>query len=64
MQQQAIMLSVKQVAELLGLTPMTVYRMIDRKELVTHRIGGSIRISQSDLDTYLKSTRRDNVQDC
>lgn len=42
--------TVKQVSEVLQVTPMTVYRLISRGELSAVRIGRCVRIAQSELD--------------
>ena len=49
--------SVKQVAEKLGLSAKTIRRWIDVGELPVHRLGRSIRITESDLITFLKLRR-------
>jgi len=45
------------VAELLSVSTRTVRRLIDDGHLPCHRIGRSIRISESDLRSYLASAR-------
>ena len=52
------MLTVTQVAERLQVSRSIVYALIDARKLSCHRIGlgrGTIRISESDLDAYLKN---------
>jgi excisionase family DNA binding protein len=49
------LMTVKEVAALLNVNPMTVYRAIDTGELPHRRVGRSIRISQEDLDAYVKT---------
>jgi excisionase family DNA binding protein len=56
-QQAAHLLTVPEVAERLRLCPKTIRRMIDRGELRVHRIGRQLRISEEDLDAYLRKTR-------
>lgn len=46
-------LGTPQVAQELGLTPRTVYALVNRGELVAHRFGRVIRIRREDLDDYL-----------
>lgn len=43
-----------QVAQELGLTPRSVYALINRGELVAHRFGRVIRIRRDDLGDYLE----------
>jgi excisionase family DNA binding protein len=47
-------LTVREVACLLRVTPATVYRLIDRGELRHARISNAIRVSPSDLATFLR----------
>lgn len=51
------LLSVPQVAERLGVSPMTVYRLLDAGELAEHRIGKMRRVAPEDLAAYLAATR-------
>lgn len=47
------LLSVKEVAEILSVNPMTVYRLVETGELPHVRIGSrTIRISREALDAY------------
>jgi len=43
-----------EVAELLRVSSMTVYRLIKSGELRAARIGKSYRISEDDVDAYLQ----------
>ena len=55
------MLSVKKVAERLSVSQSVVYSLIDAGDISIHRIGrgrGTIRISESDLDNFLKRCRQ------
>ena len=51
------LLTVKQTAERLSVCTRTVRRLITNDELKTHRIGGSLRISEEDLRAYLARCR-------
>lgn len=51
------LLSVGQVAERLGVSEMTVYRLLDAGDLAEHRIGKLRRVSPEDLAVYLAATR-------
>ena len=56
------MLSVKEVAGTLSVSAKTVYLLIRAGSLKAHRVGagrGVIRISQKQLDEYLRSTTPD-----
>lgn len=47
------LLTVAEVAGLLRVSNMTVYRLIKNGELSAIRVGKNYRIRQADLDTYL-----------
>lgn len=51
------LLTVSEVADVLRVSGMTVYRLIRRGELVALRIGSNYRIRERDLEDYLESTR-------
>ena len=46
-------LTVAEVASLLRVSNMTVYRLINARQLPAVRIGRSYRISEDDVDKYL-----------
>ncbi len=50
--------TVKQVSEVLQVTPMTVYRLVSRGEIDAIRIGRSVRITQSELDRLIGGETR------
>lgn len=47
------LLTVKEAAEVLSLTPDTIYRMTKTGRLPSVRIGRTIRIKKDDLDTLI-----------
>jgi putative molybdopterin biosynthesis protein len=49
--------TVSQLANLLQLTEMTIYRMVNRGELPCYEIGRVKRFSQRDIDQFLESRR-------
>ena len=51
--------TVAQVAEMLAVSVRTVHRWIARRELAVHRLGGAVRISDSDLKVFLALHRED-----
>lgn len=53
----SLWLGTPQVAEELGLTPRTVYGLVNRGELMAHRFGRVIRVRRSDLDDFLERSR-------
>jgi excisionase family DNA binding protein len=48
-------LTVQEVADLLRVSSMTVYRLIKGGELPAVRVGRSFRVSDHDVDVYLAS---------
>ena len=52
---RARFLTPAEVAELLRVSSMTVYRLIKSGELRAARIGKSYRISEDDVDAYLQA---------
>ena len=52
------LLSVRQVAKLLGVCPATVYGLCDRGELPHFRVLNAIRVDPRDLKRFLARTRR------
>ncbi|MFP5328081.1 MAG: helix-turn-helix domain-containing protein [Acidimicrobiia bacterium] len=51
--EQAGFMTVNEVASLLRVSNMTVYRLITAGEIPAARIGKSYRIRRSDVDKYL-----------
>ena len=49
--------TVEQVADLLNVNKHTVYRLIRTNKLPTVKIGTAIRISDDDLNAYLRKQR-------
>jgi excisionase family DNA binding protein len=52
---QAHFLTVQEVAELMRVSTMTVYRLIKSGELPAVRVGRSFRVRDEDVDAYLAS---------
>ncbi|MBW3562364.1 MAG: helix-turn-helix domain-containing protein [Actinobacteria bacterium] len=48
------LLTVAEVAELLRVSTMTVYRLIRSGELPAVRVGRNYRVRRGDLDSYLQ----------
>lgn len=51
------LLTIRDVAELAGVSIMTVRRWIDHHGLLIHRLGRLVRISQADLDEFFSKKR-------
>jgi len=52
------LLSVRQVAVLLGMCSATVYRMCERGELMHFRVRNAIRVPVVALEVYLTKVKR------
>lgn len=48
----------EELANILQINKMSVYRMMNRGEISYHQIGKVKRISRADFDEYLAKTRR------
>ncbi|KQT94805.1 excisionase [Marmoricola sp. Leaf446] len=49
-------LTVAEVAALMRVSKMTVYRLVHNGELPAVRVGRSFRVSEDDVDEYLKTS--------
>lgn len=59
---EEILYTPEELAQKLKLSKYTIYEMIKRGDIHAHHIGRSIRVSQSQLDLYLISSKKtDNV---
>jgi len=56
--QEAKLLTIIQVADVLNVSTKTVRRMIESGVLHHHRVGRIIRLSDEDLRAYINSTRQ------
>jgi excisionase family DNA binding protein len=52
-QQRARFLTVAEVADIMRVSTMTVYRLIKAGELRAVRVGKSYRLAEDDVDRYL-----------
>jgi len=50
--------TIKDVAEMLGVSGRTVCRWIARAEPAVHRFGGAVRVAEADLKAFLSLHRR------
>jgi len=51
------LLTLDQAAEVLQVSTKTIRRWIDAGELVAHRIGRQLRISEADLQSFIRMRR-------
>jgi len=50
-------LSTKEAAAALGLTPRTLYRLIDEGQLPAYRFGRVIRLKQTEINDFVGQSR-------
>ena len=50
-------LTLTQVAQMLGVSERTVYRLMEQKRLHPFKMGKSWKFDQSDVDNYIQSLR-------
>lgn len=53
----AAFLTAEEVADQLRVSTMTVYRLIERRELPAVRVGRQVRVAATDLDEFLAANR-------
>lgn len=54
-------LTIPEVALRLRVSRMTAYRIAERGELTTYRVGRQLRVRPADLDAYLASARNETA---
>ncbi len=50
-------LSTKEAARHLGLTPRTLYRLIDDGQITAYKFGRVIRLQRRDVDAFIERSR-------
>ena len=50
-------LGTAEAARSLGITPRTLYRLIDEGQLTAYKFGRVIRLKQTDLDAFIEGSR-------
>jgi len=50
-------LSTKEAARRLGITPRTLYRLIDEGQLPAYKFGRVIRLQQAEVDDFIAEAR-------
>jgi excisionase family DNA binding protein len=51
-------LSIREVAEELGISERSAWRLVEQGELPVHQFGSSTRVKREDLDAYIERCRR------
>ncbi|MFP4149695.1 MAG: helix-turn-helix domain-containing protein [Nitriliruptoraceae bacterium] len=54
---ETVWLSTKQAANQLGITPRTLYRLIDGGQLPAYRFGRVIRLKQQEVESFVERSR-------
>jgi excisionase family DNA binding protein len=57
------LLSMKEVAQLLCISTMTVRRLKDNRELPFYRVGRSVRFCRAEIEEYVRSRRVKSVNE-
>lgn len=51
------LLTIKEVAERLSVSEPTIYRLINRGELPTVKIGRALRFDEADIEAYIRKAK-------
>jgi excisionase family DNA binding protein len=51
-------LSLRDVADELGISERSAWRLVEQGELPVHQFGASTRVKREDLDAYIERCRR------
>lgn len=51
-------LNIREVAEELGISERSAWRLVEHGELPVHEFGASTRVKREDLDAYIERSRR------
>ena len=54
--------TVREASAILAISPSKLYEMCDRLEIVYRRIGGSIRLAESDINQFLEECKRTKLE--
>jgi excisionase family DNA binding protein len=57
MSDDIVWLSTAKAASRLGITPRTLYRLIDEGQLPAYKLGRVIRLKQAEVDTFIEGSR-------
>ena len=51
------LLRVREVAQILSISERSVWRLIESRDILVHKIGTATRVANADLETYLQRCR-------
>jgi excisionase family DNA binding protein len=57
------LLKIKDVAEVLGINPHSVYRLIYQREIPFVKLGRNIRFKESQISSWINKGSHDNITD-
>ncbi len=57
MSDEIVWLSTAKAAARLGITPRTLYRLVDEGQLPAYKMGRVIRLKQHEVDAFIDSSR-------
>jgi len=55
------LLTVDEVAKMLGVAKITIYRLLDRRAFPVYRVGRRLRFREEEIEEYLAKVRCDPV---
>ena len=55
------LLTPREAADMLRLSKASIYRLVEKREIPFHRVSGSLRFSQKDLEEYVSRGRVEAV---
>ena len=56
------LLKVDELADYWKISKPTVYRLVEKRSIPFHKIGGSLRFSKADIDSYMQQNRIEPIQ--
>lgn len=57
------LLTIPEVAEILRVSAVTVRRLLSSRRLTAIKVGGSVRFSENDVESYLKKQRIESIDE-
>ena len=49
------------LTKILNISKSSVYRLVDNRSLPFYKVGGNLRFSLTDIDSYLKEVRIESI---